>query len=64
LFRDGERWAAFVVEGGRARLRRLEIGLMNEQFAEVRQGLRLGEEVALIPSEAVRDGVKLTRRSS
>lgn len=63
LFRDGRRWAVFVNERGRARLRPVELGLMNESHAEVRGGLNGNEEVVLFPSETVRNGVRLFRRA-
>lgn len=62
LFRSGDQWAVFVNEGGRARLRRIAIGLINQTHAEVRQGLRGDEDVVLFPSETVRDGARLVRR--
>jgi HlyD family secretion protein len=62
LFRQGTSWAVFVADAGRARLRPVEVGLMNERHAEVRRGLAPGQSVVLFPSEAVADGVRLTRR--
>ena len=50
LFRQGDRWAVFVAEGGRARLRLITIGERNDAFAEVREGLAAGEAVILHPS--------------
>ena len=62
LFRHQGRWAVFVTRNGRARLRPLALGLMNDSHAEVKQGLQPGEEIVLFPSENVADGVKLARR--
>ena len=62
LFRHQGRWAAFVTRNGRARLRPLALGLMNDSHAEVIKGLQPGEEIVLFPSENVADGVKLVRR--
>ena len=59
LFRRGETWAAFVLDGGRARLRALEIGEQSPVEAEVRSGGREGDQVVLRPGEALRDGVRV-----
>lgn len=59
LFRRGEGWAVFVVEGGRARRRNVEIGHRNAAEAEVLRGLAAGDAVVLHPSDRVRDGVRV-----
>lgn len=60
LFRDGEGWSTFVVEGGRARRRPVQIGVRGEQRAEVLQGLQRGDVVILYPGDEVRDGARVT----
>lgn len=62
LFRDGDAWGAFVLEEGRARLRRVEIGHENGLHAEVLSGLRPGERVVVYPSDRVADGVRVEER--
>lgn len=62
LFRDGDRWAVFVGEAGRATLRHVELGLENGLEAEVRQGLKAGDRVVLQPGDRVSDGVRVTAR--
>jgi len=62
LFRHGENWAVFAVEGGRARLEDVQIGQRNGLEAEVLEGLSPGELVIAHPSDAVRDGVRVTTR--
>jgi HlyD family secretion protein len=62
LFRYGESWAVFAVEAGRARLKRVEVGQRNGLEAELLKGLSPGELVITHPSDAVRDGVRVTRR--
>jgi HlyD family secretion protein len=62
LFRDGDRWAVFVAEAGRARLRHIEIGARDRDAAMVTTGLEPGLEVVLYPAERVVDGVRLTER--
>jgi HlyD family secretion protein len=61
LFREGNAWAVFVVEGGRATHRMLSIGERNRRHAVVEEGLGEGEEVILYPSDAVEDGMRVRR---
>lgn len=60
LFRQGEAWAVFRVEDGRARVRAIEVGHMNDRAVEVLEGLAPGDRVVVHPSDRVRDGVHLT----
>ncbi len=59
LFRDGSDWAAFVVRDGRAQLQIITIGERNEDFAQVLDGLRPGDQVILHPSDLIKDGVSV-----
>jgi len=61
-FREGGGWAAFVVEDGRARLRRVEIGMRSGLLVEVRSGLEPGENVVLHPDRELRDGERVRVR--
>lgn len=60
LFRDGDGWAAFVVEGGRALRRRVEIGQRTGLAAQVLSGIREGERVIVHPDDRLREGVKVS----
>lgn len=62
LFRDGDDWAAFRVENGRAKLRRIQAGHSNGIEVEVIEGLEAGDEIVLHPSDALRDGSRITSR--
>ena len=62
LFRDGERWALFVVEDDRARLRHVEVGQKNGIVAEIREGIEAGARVVVHPSDRVTDGVRIASR--
>lgn len=62
LFRDGDAWAVFVAEEGRARRARVELGRENGLHAEVLGGLREGQQVVLYPSELVSEGARLESR--
>ncbi len=63
LFRQGDRWAVFVVETGRARARPVELGPRNGLVGVVLQGLAASEQVIVYPSDAVRDGVRISVRA-
>lgn len=56
VFRYGDAWAVFVVEDGRARRQRVEIGHRGDTTVEVISGLRAGDQVAVHPSDRVNDG--------
>ncbi len=62
LFRDGDSWAVFINDDGRARLRHVAIGLANGLEAEVTRGLAAGDEVILQPGERVADGTRVKAR--
>jgi HlyD family secretion protein len=62
LFRDGEGWAVFRVEDGKARLTRIEIGRENGRTAQVLAGLEEGQSVVLYPGEQTADGVRVVER--
>ncbi len=64
LFRRGDGWAVFTVEAGRARLREVEIGEHNADFAEVRKGLDTGDAVILHPADTISDGLEVKVRPS
>ncbi len=64
LFRRGEDWAVFALDGGRAATRVVEVGRRNGAFAQVVSGLHEGEPVVLHPSDALKDGSRVTRRAS
>ena len=56
LFRDEEGWSCYVIEGGLAVPRRLEVGQRNDFEVEVLGGVSEGEEVILHPGDRVREG--------
>ena len=60
LFRSGEAWAVYVVEGSRARERLVEIGHRSPAFVEIRGGLSEGETVILHPPSSVSDGTRIS----
>ena len=59
LFRKGEAWSVFVVEGRRAKQREVKIGQRGELEAEVLQGLKAGDTVIRHPSNDIADGTRV-----
>jgi HlyD family secretion protein len=59
LFRHGDAWAVFAVEGGRARLRAVEPGQRGALEAEIHSGLREGEAVVRHPANELKDGARV-----
>ncbi|MBI5240245.1 MAG: efflux RND transporter periplasmic adaptor subunit [Elusimicrobia bacterium] len=53
---DGSGPAVFVIEGGKARKREVELGLQGDRFLEVRRGLKPGEKVAVFGLYGLKDG--------
>ncbi len=62
LFRDGDGWAAYVVEGGRARRRAVAVGARGERESVIDTGLAEGSQVVVYPSDAIADGVRVRPR--
>lgn len=64
LFRDGDRWAVFVIESGRARLRPVDVGVQDDRHRVVSSGLAQDEQVVIFPSPAVGDGRRIRVQAS
>ena len=64
LFRQGEAWAVFVVEGDVVRLRPVSLGQRNSVSAQVLDGLATGETVVLHPPDTLADGARVAPRTS
>lgn len=62
LFRDGGRWNVFVLDDGRVRRRALQVGRMNDETAQVLDGVATGELVVLHPADTLADGSPAERR--
>lgn len=62
LFRRGNEWMTFAVEGGRAKLTKVGVAHTNGISAEVTSGLTEGQKVVLHPPDTVRDGVAVKPR--
>jgi HlyD family secretion protein len=53
-------WQAFVVRNSAAHLQSLEIGLLNDEWAEVVKGLAEKDVVILAPETSLTQGAKVT----
>jgi HlyD family secretion protein len=62
LVRDGEDWAVFRIERGRARLTPIVVGEGGERFRAITTGLNEGGRVILFPGDALEDGARVTPR--
>jgi HlyD family secretion protein len=60
LFRQEDKWAAFVIEDGRAQLRRVNTGRSSGTETQVLDGLKSGEKVILYPGSRVRAGQRVS----
>ncbi|HEX8313045.1 MAG TPA: HlyD family efflux transporter periplasmic adaptor subunit [Chthoniobacteraceae bacterium] len=62
LFRRGNDWMTFAVDGGKTQLAKVEIAHNNGIAAEVRSGLHESQEVVLHPPDAVTEGSRVAKR--
>jgi HlyD family secretion protein len=63
LVRDQGHWAVFRIEGGKARLRPVDVGALGETSAEILAGVQPGDRLVVYPSDQVRDGSPVKARS-
>jgi len=64
LFRRGEEWAVFVIDGGYARTELVELGQRSASESQVTKGLEAGRPIVLHPPDTLRDGVRVTARAA
>lgn len=62
LFRNGEDWNVFVVDGGRARRRTVKIGQRSAEEAQVLEGMNEDEKVIVHPPNQLTDGASVSER--
>lgn len=62
VFRSGDGWAVFRVEGGRAALTPVVVGVRTPEAVEVTTGLDPGDRVVVYPGDLVDDGVRVRSR--
>jgi HlyD family secretion protein len=64
LFRQGDGWAVFVVEGDRVRRQTVQLGQRNETEGQITNGLDAGATLVLHPPDTLTDGTRVTVRES
>jgi HlyD family secretion protein len=62
LFRQGDGWAVFVIEEGKAARRKVEVGHRSGLTAEVVSGLNEGDRVITHPGNDLKEGTEVTVR--
>jgi len=62
LFRRGESWNVFVLDGGRAQARTITLLRRSGRLAAVATGLTAGERVIVYPSDRIASGVRVEAR--
>ena len=62
LFREGQDWAVFAENDGRAVKRQVNVGHNDGIYAQILSGVQRGERVIVNPGESVRDGVRIVAR--
>ena len=62
LFRHGEKWAVYVMDGHRARRSIVELGHQTGQYAEATSGLAEATRVILHPGDTLVDGARVRER--
>jgi HlyD family secretion protein len=64
LFRRGNDWAAFLIDGEQVRLQTVAIGQRNDEEAQVTKGLSPGQTVVLHPPDTLTDSARVQVRST
>ena len=59
IFRREGKWYVFTVQSGRARLAPVSIGLKNDEWAEITDGLTAGDVIILEPKNDLENGVRI-----
>jgi HlyD family secretion protein len=62
LFRRGEEWGVFLVDGGHARLQSVQLGQRNDRDGQVLKGLSEGQVVVQYPPDTLTDGARVVLR--
>ncbi|MBC8106691.1 MAG: HlyD family efflux transporter periplasmic adaptor subunit [Anaerolineae bacterium] len=62
LFRNGTEWSVFIIDAGKAIERKLKLGRMNAEDAEVLEGLSDRDVVIMHPSDKIKNDVAVVER--
>ena len=52
-------WQVYAVDGGRVRIRSVEVGLINDERVEITTGLNAGDRVVVAPQSNLTDGTRV-----
>ncbi|HEX6324204.1 MAG TPA: efflux RND transporter periplasmic adaptor subunit [Vicinamibacterales bacterium] len=63
LFRQGDDWAVFVMDGGRAQARTVQVGQRNNEEAQILDGLAEGATLILHPPDTLTEGTRVRARA-
>ena len=61
VFRIEGQWSVFVVQGHTVEIRQIEIGLRNDEWAQVIKGLTKDEEIVTEPKNELTNGARIAR---
>ena len=64
LFRDKGQWSVFVIRNSEAKLVRVKVGRMNDEHAQILEGLEADQSVILHPSEKIENETAVKLRQS
>ncbi|MFZ3231184.1 MAG: HlyD family efflux transporter periplasmic adaptor subunit [Pseudobdellovibrio sp.] len=57
LFKNGNEWAVYTIQNGKAVIKEINISKKNSLVAMVDKGLSQGDQVILFPSDKIRNGI-------
>jgi HlyD family secretion protein len=64
LFRTGQQWALYVVEGGQVHLRTVTVGQRSGRDAQIVSGVDEGATIVLYPPDTLSDGARVALRQT
>jgi HlyD family secretion protein len=59
LFRAGDGWAVYALDGGKARRAEVKVGARSAMAAQVLEGLQAGQTVIVQPDDRIKDGTRI-----
>lgn len=59
LFRAGDGWAVYALDGGKARRTLVKVGARSAMAAQVLDGLQAGQAVIVQPDDRIKDGTRI-----
>ena len=62
LFRQAGEWVVFVRKDDRVEIRPVKLGQMNDEYAQVLEGLTEGDQVVLYPNDRLESGSLIDTR--